>query len=176
VPTSITPASRRLGIAIAALALLLALLPANAPRAGTQASPTIDPGSGLAARQFVWLLDRVNTGDGDISPQDVEEHFTARFVQAVGADGIVAQVREAATAYAPLTIVEVIQETDDLVHVQARARDGRQVVIAVSIEHSDEKIAGFIFQPGEADLPFASPGASPAPSPAASPSASPQAG
>ncbi|MGN6483711.1 MAG: Cpe/LpqF family protein, partial [Thermomicrobiales bacterium] len=128
-------------VAIAAVMASILIGPGTAPASDTAASPTIDPDSGLAAKQFVWLLDRVNTAGGVLSPEEVDAHFTARFVQAVGTDAIVAQVTTIASAYAPLTLVEVIQETDDLVHVQARARDGRLVVIAVSIEHSDEKIA-----------------------------------
>ena len=159
-----------------AFAMLMAIT-ALGPRAGVgaqpQPAPTIDPDSGLAAYQFVWLLDRINTAGGAISADDVQAHFTERFVTSVGTDAIIAEIRQVATTYAPFTLVSVIRETEDLVHVQARAKDGTLVVIAVSIEHSDEKIAGFIFQPGEADLPFASPIASPIASPVASPEASP---
>ncbi|MGC4105702.1 MAG: Cpe/LpqF family protein [Thermomicrobiales bacterium] len=158
-------------IIVSTIAIVMIASSGLVARTNAEDLPTIQPGDGLAATQFVWLLDRINTGGGDISAEEITAHFTARFVAAVGVDAIAAQVHEAAVAYAPLTIVTVIQETEDLVHVQARAKDSALVVIAVSIEHSDEKIAGFIFQPGEADRPFATPAGTPEGSPVASPAA-----
>ncbi|MGB3330980.1 MAG: Cpe/LpqF family protein, partial [Thermomicrobiales bacterium] len=156
--------SRRVAI-IAALALATGL-PSRI--AATPEGDAVQ-GDGLATTQFRWLFDRLNAGATDLTADDITAHFTARFVAAVGIDAIIAELHDIATASAPFTITTVIQQTEDLVHVQAADRSGAPVVIAVSIEHSDGKIAGFIVQPGTADAPLASPAASPVASPIASP-------
>ncbi|MGC4191039.1 MAG: Cpe/LpqF family protein [Thermomicrobiales bacterium] len=164
-------------VAPLALAVLVALGTVVASIQGSLAqepTPTFVANS-LATAQFTWLLDRINSGAGDLSEDEVQDHFTERFVEAVGPAVVVSQIQTIAATYAPLMVATTIQQTDDLMHVQAQAKDGTLVVIAVSIEHSDGKIAGFIVQPGDADLPFVSGAASPASSPGASPAASPAA-
>ncbi len=134
------------------------------------ASATPGIGTGPAADQFTWLLTTINESANDLTPEIIAEHFHADFLAAVPADQLIATLQKLAHDAAPLTIDEVIQRTDELIHVQLRTRDGAPFVIAMAIEPSHGRIAGLVLQPGTADRgTMASPAASPIASPEASP-------
>ena len=82
-------------------------------------APTI--GSGPVADQFSWLLNRVNTSASGLTPELVQAHFHADFLASVPASKLVTTLQALAQDAAPLTVVEVIQQTEKVIQVQVHA-------------------------------------------------------
>ncbi|HYI13914.1 MAG TPA: serine hydrolase [Thermomicrobiales bacterium] len=133
--------------------------PAGSPAASPEASPvteTVIPDTPVGER-FAWVLETINNGATDLTPEEVEESFTPDVLAQLPADELIAAIQQVA-AGGPFTFEGFWEPPTSYEAVGLlTSPTGEELLMVVTVEETEPyRMTGLNFQPVPAPIEFAS--------------------
>lgn len=115
---------------------------------GTPEAGAEIPDSPVGER-LTWILDHLNQGATELTPEVIEENFTAEFLESFPADQFSPTLQEFAVANAPLTFQEFMQQpTDTMALAVLTDSAGDEILVTLELEDEEpHRISALLLEP-----------------------------